>query len=464
MKRKLSVFLGFIILLLVLMLCGYITLTIYYKEKFSLNTWINGVYCTGKSIEYVNLELQYNVETPNISIIDIDGNTYQLPLEEIKYSSDYTQSLHEYMHNQNPYLWIGNAVFSKKNQIKPTIYFEQSKLHDYWKELPFVLMEQQREKEISIQLTEKGYCLVDGLSNRLNLEYSLSLLEEAIYKGESTIDLSQMGAYDSIPLNEKQKEIMELWTKIEEFQTCNIIYDMGDAMIAIDASVASAFIALDADGNFALDENNELILDHEGVEVFINKLCDTYNTYGKEREFHATRGDTVVVKGGIYGTELDAKAEVNYLTNAFLASKKEVHIPTYKRKGVVRGKDDIGNTYIEVDMTEQRMYYYKDGECIVETDIVTGNTSRRMGTPEGVNYVYAKQKNRVLRGPGYASPVKLWMPVTGNIGIHDASWRNKFGGEIYQKDGSHGCINTPYENAKVIYDSIEVGIPVIMFY
>lgn len=464
MKRKLFVFLRFMIILFVLMLCGYIALAIYYREGFSLNTWINGVYCTGKSIENVNLELQSKVESPNISIIDIEGNTYQLPLGEIKLISDYTQSLQEYMHNQNPYLWIGNAVFSKTHQVTPTIYFEQSELYDYWKKLPFVQTEQQREQDISIQLTEKGYCLVDGMSNRLNIEYSFSLLEAAIHKGESTIDLFQMGAYESASLNEKQKKTMDLWSKIEAFQTCNITYDMGDALVEVDASVASGFIALEADGNFALGENNELILDPKGIETFINTLSDTYNTYGKEREFHATRGDTVTIKGGIYGTELDVKEEVNYLINAFLTSKKVVHIPSYKKQGAVRGKDDIGNTYIEIDMTEQRMYYYEDGKTIVETDIVTGDTSRRWGTPEGINYVYAKQKNRILRGPGYASPVKMWMPVTGNIGIHDASWRNKFGGEIYKKDGSHGCINAPYEDVKVIFDLVEVGIPVIMFY
>lgn len=130
----------------------------------------------------------------------------------------------------------------------------------------------------------------------------------------------------------------------------------------------------------------------------------------------------------------------------------------------MRGKNDIGDTYIEVDMTEQKMYYYEDGELILETDIVTGNTGRRMGTPQGVNYVYNKQRNRVLRGQGYASPVKYWVPVKGAIGIHDASWRSKFGGEIYKTNGSHGCINTPTEIMAQLYESVEIGTPVIMFY
>ena len=99
-----------------------------------------------------------------------------------------------------------------------------------------------------------------------------------------------------------------------------------------------------------------------------------------------------------------------------------------------------------------------------ETDVVTGCIGKRMGTPEGIYSVYSMQRNRTLRGTGYASFVRYWMPVNGNIGIHDASWRNSFGGEIYKKNGSHGCINTPYEAMKKIFENVEVGIPVVMFY
>ena len=57
-----------------------------------------------------------------------------------------------------------------------------------------------------------------------------------------------------------------------------------------------------------------------------------------------------------------------------------------------------------------------------------------------------------MRGPGYASPVKFWVPVKGGIGIHDASWRKEFGGDIYQTAGSHGCINTPKDKMEELYD------------
>ena len=42
------------------------------------------------------------------------------------------------------------------------------------------------------------------------------------------------------------------------------------------------------------------------------------------------------------------------------------------KKHEYQGKDDIGPTYIEVDMTEQKMYYYVDGVLKIETEVVTG--------------------------------------------------------------------------------------------
>ena len=144
--------------------------------------------------------------------------------------------------------------------------------------------------------------------------------------------------------------------------------------------------------------------------------------------------------------------------------RKEIREPVYIQEAWQKGLNDIGDTYIEIDMGRQQLYYYVDGELVLDTPIVTGNVKRGRNTPAMVCYIYAKQKNRVLRGPGYASPVKFWMPVKGGIGIHDARWRDEFGGDIYLTDGSHGCINLPLEKAEHLYGLAEIGTPVVMFY
>ena len=47
-------------------------------------------------------------------------------------------------------------------------------------------------------------------------------------------------------------------------------------------------------------------------------------------------------------------------------------------------------------------------------------------------------------------------------GIHDMN-RPAFGAQIYKYAGSHGCINTPLENAETIYKNVSVGTPVIVW-
>ena len=56
------------------------------------------------------------------------------------------------------------------------------------------------------------------------------------------------------------------------------------------------------------------------------------------------------------------------------------------------------------------------------------------------------------------------MGFNGGIGIHDATWRSKFGGDIYKYDGSHGCINLPLSFAAQVYEIAEPGMPVLCYW
>lgn len=442
---------------------AYLAVAWYYRDGFSLNTWINGIYCTGKTVEEVNSELLSQTEAPIITISDGKGGQWQLPLKDISFRRDYTDKLQARLKGQNPWLWgIGLFHMPDSSFMAPEVFYEEEALLMFWQSLPFV--QASDEPALRIEWTQEGYELQDKRSERLNVDKAYALLQETIEQGSTSLNLLEEGAYEETPLTQSQQDILRQWEKIADFQSLSLTYDMGEEKLVLDAFTLGGFLIRKEDGSFQEDEDGKLAVSEERVDAFINELTDTYDTYGKEREFLSTRGDWVTVPAGTYGTLLDGDAEKAYLMYALENRISEVHIPSYKKEPYHRGKNDIGDTYIEVDMTEQKMYFYQNGECLVETDIVTGNTGKKMGTPQGVNYVYAKQKNRILRGPGYASFVNFWMPVKGNIGIHDASWRGRFGGEIYKTSGSHGCINTPYENMKRIYEEAEIGTPVIMFY
>lgn len=463
MKYKLRIALILVFFLVFLLLGGYLLFAWYYWEVFFINTWINGIYCTGKTVEEVNAELLSQMEDPILVISDLEGEVYEIALSDIGYQADYTEPLQTYLNLQNPLLWANNLTGGPDEDIFPTVEYDERALESWWLSLPFVQEELQKESEVMLILMQGGYELYDGASGRLDVEAGFLWLKTTIAEKNYYVSLCEELYYD-IALTEADMQAMEIWDKVDALQNTGIVYNMGDALLPVDAGIVSDFITLSEDGSFLLSDDGELVLAEDRIREFIGELAEEYDTYGKERQFSATRGEVVTVKGGTYGTKLDVEAEVAYLLEALAEERTEYHIPTYIQEGFIRGKDDIGTTYIEIDMTEQKMYYYKDGECLVETSIVTGNTSRRMGTPQGVNYVYNKQTNRILRGTNYASFVSFWMPINGSVGIHDATWRSKFGGEIYKNSGSHGCINTPYDQMVILYELVEIGTPVISFY
>ncbi len=454
-------------ILLVSLMATYIGLAIYYHNAFAYGTWINGVYCTGRSISDVNKELAKGFSYEGVTIHDKDGNTFQIAAEEIGYQFDFAKALEIYQKQQNAWIWIDSLFHGESTKLTPVVSYDKQALEEILRGIPFLAVERKHldaERKVAIVRTKQGYELLNERKGVLSADEAEAAIIRSIEASETEVFLEEEGCYHDLELTEQMEDTLSMWEKVNAFQQCGIVYQMGEEQIPVDASVVCDWIALEEDGSFALDEQGNLRMRENAVEEFIDALAGEYDTVGSSRQFHATRGEIVTVEGGIYGNKLDRKEEVAYLAEAFLNGRKEVHEPVYTQKAWKQGKDDIGDTYVEVDMGEQMMYYYEDGVQKLSTPVVTGNTSRRMGTPSGVNYVYLKQRNRVLRGPGYASPVDFWMPVKGGIGIHDASWRSKYGGTIYQTNGSHGCINTPRDVMVELYDTVEVGTPVVMFY
>lgn len=120
------------------------------------------------------------------------------------------------------------------------------------------------------------------------------------------------------------------------------------------------------------------------------------------------------------------------------------------------------DTYVDVDIANQTMNYYKDGEVVLSSSCVTGNPNEGNSTPKGKFVVRTKIPGKYLVGPTWNVWVDRWMRFTGNCGLHDASWRSKFGGNIYKSDGSHGCVNLPSDVAYSLYDMIDIGTAVIV--
>lgn len=466
MKKQKKLILGLFFMVPIIMCAAiYVALGLYYQGGFSYGTWVNGVYCTGKSVTAINEELLKNETADTFTIYGKEEAEENISLAEIDYHITYEPPLQEMQKTQNPFLW-GLQLFQGKEKILlPQLSYNQEALEEKLNQLSMIkegsLL---TNPDVRLIKTEKGYELQDQTKQVLQVNKAKEVIKSALQEGKKSVSLQEALCYEDTELTPKMLAVYDLWKKVNAFQDCKITYQFGDAQEKIDSSIVADWIALDENGGFLFDENGELQLEDGKIEEYIAHLGDKYDTYKKTRKFMATRGEEVLIEGGTYGNQLNQKAEMAYLKDAFYQKKEEVHIPEYSKTAKTQGENDLGDTYIEIDMQTQTMYYYKSGAIVLETPIVTGNISRKWSTPARTCYVYGKQRNRVLKGPGYASPVNFWMPVNGNIGIHDAKWRKTFGGEIYKTNGSHGCINTPYDKMKELYEMVEVGTPVLMFY
>lgn len=465
MKRLLKHIMVILGITLVSLMATYVGLAVYYHNAFPYGTWINGIYCTGRSIQEVNDDLAGQFTYDGVTVEDKDGNRYLITAEDISYQFDFKRALEIYQKQQNPWMWIDSLFEGRRVELAPVVSYDSEAFDICFESLPFS-QERQADKDRRVEIirTPQGFELVNERTDVLFLEEAKGVVLSAIEDSRSEVFLTEEGCYHDLELTTQMRETLDIWEELESFQQCGVVYRMGEEEIPVDASVVCDWIAIDDNGCFLLDESGGLQLKENAIQEFVQTLAAKYDTVGASRQFLSTRGDIVTVEGGLYGNKIDQDAETAYLQKAFETKRNEVHEPAYLQEAWKQGSEDIGSTYIEVDMTEQKMYYYVDGVLTIETPIVTGNTSRKMGTPSGVNYVYAKQKNRILRGRDYATHVDFWMPVKGNIGIHDASWRGKFGGTIYQTNGSHGCINTPRAAMEQLFEMAEVGTPVVMFY
>lgn len=469
-----------IIFLILLCLGAYFGIAFYYMGGFSFGTWINGVYCTGKNVEEVNKELMEQTSVQELKVVypicngkevtETKRESSHFVLDEQMLELDYTKALQQLLQRQRPLMWPQNLFRQKGGyELEPVVLlteegkaqFEKTFLAD-----KTVQAEVKRESCVRLEKEkEGGFRLYDGKRNRLDVEKALSECLSAIEAGKTEIVLSEACYYDE-KLSAEEREQKALYRELRDFLNFIITYDMGAEQVRFDQKALEDLLAVEEGTELAFvrDEEGEFVWDEEKVEAAIEKLADVYDTYGKPREFTMTGGGTITLEKGNYGTQLNKKAEKKWLIEALSERRSETHTPAYLREAYARGENDIGDTYIEINMTKQKLWFYLDGEVEIETPIVTGNMMRHRDTPEGVYYVYGKQKNRILRGPGYASHVNYWMPVKGGVGIHDALWRDEFGGDIYKKEGSHGCINLPLEAAEKLYGLIEVGVPVVMYY
>lgn len=219
-------------------------------------------------------------------------------------------------------------------------------------------------------------------------------------------------------------------------------------------------------------EDGQPVLDTDSIHMFVTDLASRYNTVYYDRPFATSVGTTVTIPSyqNEYGYMVSEEGEYDQLMADLAANTETEREPVYAYRGYSReGADDLNGNYVEVNLSAQHLWFYKEGRLVVETDIVSGSVAKGNQTQTGCFPLPYKESPSRLVGQGgtgsqsWDVEVQYWMPFYDGQGLHDADWRSSFGGNIYVTNGSHGCVNLPPQAAAAIYAEIDEGMAIILY-
>ena len=443
----------------------YVGMSIYFMNHFNIGTFINDENYGGRSPRYVDNEIMEMIDNYQLKIIGRNNIENIIKGNEIKLKYHPDDTLTEIMKSQNGWLWF-TGFFQKQNyELSRTTEYDDSVLEAKIKDLSVLQaskMEKPKNAYISEYSNENGYEIIAEKSgSTLNVDKTKKTIREMIDSVESELNLEDAGCYMNPEITKETKSLIK---------DCNLLNKYVNATVTYDFEIANETIEKEQIKDWITYNSTGIHFDEEKVRECVNSIARKYDTYGRNRKFTTISGNTLELLSGGYGWRVDRAAETEQLIADIKSGEDITREMIYVSKGYVRkdngegGVDDIGDTYVEINLGEQHLYVVKESKIVEESDFVSGKLSNGNGTPAGVFGITYKEKNATLSGESYESHVNYWMPFNGNIGMHDATWRKEFGKDIYITNGSHGCVNLPLEKAEIIYDLVEKGMPVVCYY
>lgn len=445
-----------LLLLVLLAAAAYAGGAVYYQSHFYGNGSVFGVSLRNETVESLKEKIAAQLSSYTLTIETRDGEE-TIAAADLELAYEDQGELEQLLEDQNPFLWFLMAATSKDDDSFE-ISVNEAKLSEQINALSCMQTENMTAaQDAYLEFQGDQFVMVpETVGNELDTEAAAAQIAEAVEQGETRISFEELSCYKNPAILQEDEKLVQECSELNELIDVVITYDFSDRTEVVDSDEIASWISFGEDGSYELSE--ELIYD------YVYQLGLKYDTMGQTREFTTYSGSTVTLKGGDYGWCINKDKTAEELKELILAGESVTVEPSYLYKGVTRDTNDIGGTYAEIDITNQMMYIFQNFECKVSTPVVTGRVSRGWDTPSGgVWAVDARISPYTLRGQDYNTDVTYWLPFNGNVGIHDATWRDSFGGTIYKTNGSHGCVNTPISAMKTVYEIMQIGYPVIVY-
>ena len=475
---------------------GYIVYADRYERRFIEGTVINNSDVGGLELSEAE-EILSGSSDYKLEVDFRDGGREWIYGDSISLGYDFGDGVRQMLAAQDKYRWIEGALGKTRSYtIDNGVHYDEDQLSAIVAEMPeFDPQLQVSPTNARCVRTEDNTFVIESENegNLISEEAAYACISEAIRQQKRIINLSDTDAYERPTVTADDPELAERAGQLNRFLETTVVYDLPDGgRWTVDRDMLIEWVSQrdawsensaarsqgetdysDADstgtGNSVMDyylDNN--VISEKCAEA-ISSLAAMVDDVHTSRTFYATNGRTVEIPGNTYGRQIDQAAETANLEANVLNSENAEREPAYLMNSYPESLND--GTYVEVDLNDQMVYLYKDGGLFFDTPCVSGlSADPERVTITGLFTIQQKERNRTLKGkpdengvPAYESFVNYWMGFSGSYGLHDATWRDEFGGNIYLYDGSHGCVNLPYGAAETIFNNVEEGTRVIVF-
>lgn len=440
-----------------------------YKTEFFPGTTINSIDCSNKTVEEIEAIIKDNVEKYALTVNFRDGETLEIDGSDIDYTYQNGSDIQDLLAAQNIMDWYAQSKQTREYTVDNATTFDKTKVTDILDSATELdPIHQTAPEDAYMEFSDGKFTIVaEKEGNKLDADTLTNAVIDAISEGDTELNVEETGAYVKPAVTSDDTELVAQVENLNKYIGASITYKLPQGEKVLDGETMIDWLDKDENGNYTKDDDTFT----KKIKEYVAELAKETDTLGSTASFKSTYGTVVKVKTVDTGWKIDQAAEIKALTANIEAGDTVEREPEYKSKMDTTENGGFGDTYIEADLTSQHVYFYKDGKVVWQSDCVSGKMTKDRYTPSGVYLLDYKTKDRDLKGEklpngeySYVSHVNYWMPFYGGYGFHDATWRSKFGGTIYNYGGSHGCINLPKSKAASLYDLIDKEVPIVIFY
>ena len=445
----------------------YVGGILYFSNHFFFNTRINGQDFSLHTVEEAQFGLHNHIEQYQLKIIDHENNIHIIQGGDISLAFQENEEIAELLNQQRAMEWPASFLSANHTEISFLLEFERTLLEQIIRNFPFVTSEQVMPMNAHSIFDGTKFVIAPEIpGTAIDLEWLSAAIHQAIKNLEEELRLYPL---DVLLQPETTADCSLLAAKIERlnsYLSASITYNMREQVV-VDGGLIYTWLEID-------DQYHVTFLE-ERVHQWVAEFANLYNTRGTTRTLVTPRGRTTQVTGGEYGWWINQEETANALVAHIRAGDILYKEPVYfiNGTGAEHSFTDWGTTFIQVDLTEQHMWYIVNGQVVFEAPVITGLPGRSP-TPQGVYFILYTERDSILRGPPnpetgeyqWESHVSYWMPITWcGIGLHGAIWQvNGFGGQLYRTYGSQGCINLSLSAASELFHMITPFTPVVVHY